>query len=130
MRRIVAPHRDALAALARPDLQVERVARPAVGRCSWTGSSACSTGSTDLRDALLGTFDLHMARAAHSTNAVMKTLTLLSAVLLPAALVAGIMGMNFQLPMFDEPGNFWLVLLAMAVLAVVILGFARLRRWI
>ena len=129
MRRLVAPHRDALAALARPDMRVEEgFGQP------WPGLvdrlERVLDGIDALRDALLGTFDLHMARAAHRANDVMKTLTLLSAILLPAALVAGIMGMNFQLPMFDEPGNFWVVLLAMAVLAVAILGVARWRRWI
>ena len=129
MRRLVAPHRDALAALARPELQVEG----ALGQ-PWPGLVDRLERVLDaidgLRDALLGTFDLHMARAAQSTNDVMKALTLLSAVLLPAALVAGIMGMNFPLPMFDEPGNFWFVLVAMVVLAAAILGFARFRRWI
>ena len=96
MRRLVAPHRDALAALARPELQTEG----ALGQ-PWPGLvdrlERVLDGIDGLRDALLGTFDLHMARAAQSTNDVMKALTLLSAVLLPAALVAGIMGMNFEL---------------------------------
>ena len=104
MRRLVAPHREALAALARPDIRVEEgFGQP------WPGLvdrlERVLDGMDILRDALLGTFDLHMARAAHRANDVMKTLTLLSAILLPAALVAGIMGMNFPLPMFDEPGQ-------------------------
>ena len=129
MRRLVAPHRDALAALARPDIRVEEgLGQP------WPGLvdrlERVLDGMDILRDALLGTFDLHMARAAHRANDVMKTLTLVSAILLPAALVASIMGMNFPLPMFDEPSNFWLVLASMVILAVAILGVARWRRWI
>ena len=129
MRRLVTPHRDALAVLARPELRVEEgFGQP------WPGLvdrlERVIDGIDSLRDGLLGTFDLHMARAAHRANNVMKTLTLLSAILLPAALVAGIMGMNFTLPVFDDPFNFWLVLGSMVVLAVVILGIARWRRWI
>ena len=56
----------------------------------------------NLRDLLLGTFDIHMGRAAQDANEVMKVLTLLSAVLLPAVVLAGVMGMNFKLPFFDE----------------------------
>ena len=37
----------------------------------------------------------------------MKALTILSAVLLPAVVLAGVMGMNFKLGFFNEPGNFW-----------------------
>ena len=55
---------------------------------------------------------------------------MLSAVLLPAVVLAGVMGMNFQLPFFDDTDNFWLVIRAMVVFAVVILVAARLRRWI
>ncbi len=129
MRRLVTPHRDALAVLARPEMRVEEgFGQP------WPGLvdrlERVIDGIDTLRDALLGTFDLHMARAAHRANDVMKTLTLLSAILLPAALIAGIMGMNFQLPMFDEPGNFWVVLVSMVVLAGLILSAARWRRWI
>ena len=129
IRRYVAPHRDALAGLARPDMRVEEgFGQP------WPGLvdrlERVLDGIDHLRDGLLGTFDLHMARAAQRANDVMKTLTLLSAILLPAALLAGIMGMNFPLPMFDEPGNFWVVIVSMAALAGATLGVARWRGWI
>jgi Mg2+ and Co2+ transporter CorA len=60
----------------------------------------------------------------------MKVLTLLSAVLLPAVVLAGVMGMNFKLPFFDEESNFFVVVAAMVVFAVGILLAARWRRWI
>jgi Mg2+ and Co2+ transporter CorA len=63
-------------------------------------------------------------------NDVMRTLTLLSAVLLPAVVLAGIMGMNFKLGFFEDTMNFWLVLGGMAVFAVTLLAVARLRRWL
>ena len=83
-----------------------------------------------LRDGLLGTFDIHMGRVSQRANDVMRILTLLSAVLLPAVVLAGIMGMNFKLGFFDETSNFWLVVAGMVALAVTILGVARLRRWL
>jgi Mg2+ and Co2+ transporter CorA len=60
----------------------------------------------------------------------MRILTLLSAVLLPAIVLAGIMGMNFKLEFFDISGNFWVVIVAMAALAIAIVLVARLRRWL
>ena len=59
-----------------------------------------------------------MGRAAQDANDVMKVLTLLSAVLLPSVVLAGVMGMNFKMPFFDEPNNFWLVVAAMVIFAV------------
>jgi Mg2+ and Co2+ transporter CorA len=84
----------------------------------------------NLRDLLLGTFDIHMGRAAQDANDVMKRLTLLSGVLLPAVVLAGIMGMNFQMPWFQNGNNFWLVILAMVAFGVSLLVIARLRRWL
>ena len=83
-----------------------------------------------LRTGLIGTFEIHMGRVSQRANDVMRTLTLLSAVLLPAVVLAGVMGMNFKLGFFDEPGNFWIVIVGMAILAVAILALARARRWL
>ncbi len=129
IRRTLAPHRGALAAIARPETSTEAT----VGQL-WPGlgdrlEAALST-TESLRDALLGTYDIHMGRSAQHGNEVMKALTLLSAVLLPAVVLGGIMGMNFQLPLFEDPSNFYLVLGAMASFVVVLLGVARWRHWL
>ena len=129
IRRTLAPHRDALSTLALPELDVEEM----VGR-PWPGLvdrlDAAMAAIENLRDGLLGTFDIHMGRVSQRANDVMRTLTLLSAVLLPAVVLAGIMGMNFKLAFFDEATNFWFVLIGMVVLAVSILGVAHWRRWL
>ena len=70
-----------------------------------------------------------MGRVSQRANDVMRTLTLLSAVLLPSVVLAGIMGMNFKLGFFDDATNFWFVVGGMVVLAVSILVIAKARRW-
>ena len=82
------------------------------------------------RDLLVGSFDIYLGRSAQRSNDVMKTLTLISAVALPAIVLAGVMGMNFKLPFFDEPGNFWIVIAAMVALAIGIFGASRWKGWI
>jgi Mg2+ and Co2+ transporter CorA len=83
-----------------------------------------------VRDSLLGTYDIHMGRVSQHANDVMKTLTLLSGVLLPAVVLAGIMGMNFGMPFFEDATNFWIVVGSMIAMAIVILAVARWRAWI
>ena len=129
IRRTLAPHRLAFSALARPDMELhEELGRP------WPGLTdrleRAVEAVENLRDLLLGTFDIHMGRAAQDANEVMKVLTLLSAVLLPAVVLAGVMGMNFTLPLFDDPNNFWAVVAMMVAFAVGIVMAARWRRWI
>ncbi len=129
VRRTLAPHREVMAALARPEMRVEET----IG-IPWSGLGDRLEHAMEavegLRDSLIGTYDIHMGRAAQRANDVMKALTVLSAVLLPAVVLAGIMGMNFQVGFFENPADFWLVLLGIIVFAVGILAFARWRRWI
>ncbi len=129
VRRTLAPHRDAFSTLGLPRLGIE----DAVGK-PWPGLVDRLEGAMAaveaLRDGLLGTFDIHMGRVSQRANDVMRILTLLSAVLLPAVVLAGIMGMNFKLGFFDEPLNFWVVIAGMAVFAVGILAVGRLRHWL
>lgn len=128
VRRTLAPHRSALAALARPEMRAEsEIGQP------WPGLVDRLEGAMgaleSLRDALLGTYDVHMGRVAQRANDVMKTLTMLSAVLLPAVVLAGVMGMNFEVPLFEEASNFFVVLGVMAGFAGMLLAFARWKRW-
>jgi Mg2+ and Co2+ transporter CorA len=129
IRRSLAPHRIAFAALARPEMELHaELGKP------WPGLTdrleRALEAVENLRDLLLGTFDIHMGRSAQDTNDVMKVLTLLSAVLLPAVVLAGVMGMNFQPPFFSDPNNFWVVVGAMVALAVGILLVVRRRGWL
>ena len=129
LRRTLAPHRDALAALARPELATD----DGIGQ-PWPGLTErleTATRTVDgLRDALLGTYDIHMGRAAQRANDVMKALTVVSSVFLPAIVLAGIMGMNFQIAFFDRAQNFYLVVGAMILFGGLFLVFARSRSWI
>ena len=129
VRRTLAPHREAFSQLARPDFELdERLGKP------WPGLAdrleRAIDAAENARELLVGSFDLYLGRAAQRSNEVMKALTIVSAVLLPSIVIAGIMGMNFKLPFFEEPSNVLLVLGAMVALAAGILLVARLRRWI
>jgi len=129
LRRVLAPNREALAPLERPDVDL----LSNFGNV-WPGMIQRLERAIDsvenARELIVGSFDLYLGRSAQRTNDVMKVLTLVSAIALPGIVLAGVMGMNFKLPFFEEPGNFWLVVGAMALFAALIVGVARWRRWI
>lgn len=129
IRRTLAPHRDAFSSLGLPRLGLE----DAIGQ-PWPGLVDRLEGAMAaveaLRDGLLGTFDIHMGRVSQRANDVMRTLTILSAVLLPAVVLAGIMGMNFKLGFFGHPQGFWLVVAGVLAFAALTIGIAWRRRWI
>jgi Mg2+ and Co2+ transporter CorA len=71
-----------------------------------------------------------MTRTGQRTNDVMRVLTIISVILLPASVLAGVMGMNFRLDLFDDNRIFWMVIATMVAVAVLVLFVARSRRWI
>jgi magnesium transporter len=129
VRRSLAPQRGAFAPLARPDMALhEELGQPwpeLLGRLERAIDSV-----EHLRDSLLGTYDIYMGRLAQRSNDVMKALTVLSAILLPSVVLAGVMGMNFKVGFFDDPSFFFVVIAAMGAMAAGILGIARWRDWL
>ncbi len=62
---------------------------------------------------------MHFSAQSHRTNAIMRTLTVLTAIFLPLNLVTGFFGMNFEgLPLVHSPTGFWIVFLLMLALGV------------
>ncbi len=62
---------------------------------------------------------MHFAAQSHRTNAIMRTLTVLTAIFLPLNLVTGFFGMNFEgLPLIHSPTGFWIVFIVMLVLGI------------
>ena len=129
LRRILVPQRETFGPLARPDFELhEDLGQPWPGLVDRLEKTI--SGVERARELLVGSSDIYLGRLGQRSNDVMKALTILSAVLLPAVVLAGVMGMNFKLEFFDDPSRFWIVIFAMLGLAAAVLGFARFRRWI
>ena len=85
----------------------------------------------DSREVLIGSFEVYMTRTAQRTNDVMKLLALVTVLLLPGSLVAGLLGMNMIIPIPEnDPRMWWLVVGAVVVFAGAILLIARRARWL
>jgi Mg2+ and Co2+ transporter CorA len=127
----VSAHREVVAEIARPDFIPARFAEGAEAIQGIVGRVDRATDAfTSARDMLIGTFDVHMTRTAQRTNDVMRVLTIASVILLPAVVIAGVMGMNFKAPIFDNPNMFYVVIGIMVALAAGTLIFARSRHWL
>jgi len=131
LRRALVAHRSTIVALTYPEL----AALDGGGSAERFQSLLSRFESTlqearDAREATVGSFDVLLARGGHRTNEIMKVLTLVTVILLPGALIAGVMGMNFKVSLFEQPMLFWAVLAVMVAIAFVTLGVARARRWI
>lgn len=87
--------------------------------------------SEGYRDLVAGLFDIHFAVVGNRTNDVMKTLAVLSAIILPLSLIAGIYGMNFEnMPELKTERGYFMTLGAMALITIVLLVYFWRRGWI
>lgn len=83
------------------------------------------------RDLVSGLFDIHFSVVANRTNDVMKTLAVLSAIVLPLSLIAGIYGMNFDnMPELRTSYGYFATLAVMALVAILLLVYFWRRGWI
>ncbi|RYX99631.1 hypothetical protein EON78_03275, partial [bacterium] len=63
-------------------------------------------------------------------NNIMKTLTLISVIMLPLTLISGIYGMNIHLPIAQEDHAFEIIVVFMITTAISMLAFFKRKKWI
>lgn len=63
-------------------------------------------------------------------NNIIKTLTLISVVMLPLTLISGIYGMNIHLPIAEKEYAFEIIITFMVTTAILMLAFFKRKRWI
>jgi magnesium transporter len=80
----------------------------------------------ELIEGLSTTFD---SLQANKTNEIMKTLTLISSIVLPLTFLTGIYGMNILLPLQDHVHAFWIIISIMVLLSVAMIIFFRRKKW-
>ncbi|HEY9897744.1 MAG TPA: magnesium/cobalt transporter CorA [Pantanalinema sp.] len=74
--------------------------------------------------------DTYDSLTTHRTNEVIRALTVISVIMLPLTLLSGIYGMNVHLPIGDWPFAFEAVIGMMVLLATLMVGFFRHKKWI
>lgn len=83
------------------------------------------------RDLLSGALDIYLSSIANRTNQVMKVLTVMGTVALPALVISGFYGMNVKhLPYADHPHALGIVALVMAASTTVLLWLLKKFGWL
>jgi magnesium transporter len=131
LRQALSPHREVVVALSHPELDALSTKASAKRFAALeTRVTQALDAARETKESTFGSFDLLVARIGQRTNDIVKVLTLVTVILLPSTVLAGIMGMNFKVGFFDLAWMFWTVITAMLGIAVLVLAVARSRRWI
>jgi magnesium transporter len=83
------------------------------------------------RELLAGALDAYLTIASNRMNAVMKTLTAASIILLVPTLIAGIYGMNFvNMPELHAKNGYHAALFLMATVIIGLTVFFKGKKWL
>jgi len=137
LRRIIWPHREALAALLRDTSALISDETKVYLRDSYDHVVQIVEIVESYRDLAASLFDVYLSSVSNRMNEVMKVLTMFATVFIPLTFIAGIYGMNFDpaLSPLSMPELRWrwgypVVLGVMAVIALGMALFFRRRGWL
>jgi magnesium transporter len=84
------------------------------------------------RELVTSLLEAHFSMQSNRMNLIMKRLTIISTVMLPLSLIAGIYGMNFRktFPELDWQYGYYYALGLMAAVAIAIVAFFKVQKWI
>ena len=132
VRRVLTPHREVYAAMARPDFQVISNSNSSLHfRNLADRLDRAIEAMENARELLVGSFDIFTTQTTLRTNEIIKVLTIASFVWFPASVIVGITGLLLKSPVHvkTSPG-FWVMMGTIALVAVSTLVLARWKRWI
>jgi magnesium transporter len=131
LSRLVEQHRQVFVAFLRPDFpfvtgdDISGYFRDLDGRLNRLLDNLASA-----KESVNGSFDIYVSRVAHQTNAVMKVLTIVSAVLLPITVILSFFSTSFSDlgPVYSTQG--FVIMIALIVLSVTgLIAIFKFRGW-
>ncbi|MCE1247448.1 MAG: magnesium/cobalt transporter CorA [Firmicutes bacterium] len=83
------------------------------------------------RDMLSGMYDIYLSSISYKTNEIMKTLAIIGTIFMPLTFLVGLYGMNFKhMPELDLPWAYPTLLIFMVVIAISMIGWFKVKKWI
>jgi magnesium transporter len=132
LRRTTVSQREVLARLARAEFdEIPPEAAPFY-RDVYDHFARVTELVDSYRELAMGLLEAHFSIQSNQMNEIMKRLTLISTIMLPLTLIAGIYGMNFkrEFPELDWEYGYFYALGLMAAVALGILAYFRKKRWL
>ncbi len=90
-----------------------------------------SDAADTYREMMDTVLDIYLSSVSNRLNEIVKTLTIVTALFMPASVIAAVYGMNFEhIPGADNPWAFHLVILMVIVISTALLWIFKRRKWL
>lgn len=131
LRRAVWPLREVLNSLVRNELGFFKPSTLPYLRDVYDHTMSYIESLESIRDALAAMMDIYMANVSQRVNLELRALTVVTMLFMPATLITGIFGMNFEyMPFLKDHDGFWWALGLMATIAAIMLLIFWRRQWV
>ena len=131
MRRAVWPLREVINSLARADQRFFKAATQPYLRDIYDHTVHVIESLEGIRDLIAGMLDIYLSSISNRVNMEVRILTVITTLFMPAALIAGIFGMNFRhMPLIEDNEGFLIALSMMGTIALVMVTIFWRRRWL
>ncbi|HQS44153.1 MAG: magnesium and cobalt transport protein CorA [Methylotenera sp. 17-45-7] len=131
LRRVVWPLREVINHLARNEHGFFSATTIPYLRDIYDHTVSFIESLESIRDSLSGLMDIYMTGVSNRVNLEVRALTVVAMLFMPATLIAGIFGMNFNyMPWIHERHGFWWAMSVMAAIAILMLMIFWRRQWL
>ena len=84
-----------------------------------------------MRDIIAGAMEAYVSIVSNRLNEIMKTLTVITTIMMPLTLIASIYGMNFKhMPELDSPMGYPIIIITMVLITTSMLIYFKRRKWL
>ena len=131
IHRVMAPQREVFNRLSRGEFQLIRSETQIFYRDIYDHVVRIEDFNQTIRDRTDNALTTYLSSVANRQNEVMKVISIIAAIFLPLALVAGIYGMNFEyMPELEVPWAYFAVLGFMGVVIIGVIWWFWVKRWL
>ena len=131
LRRAVWPLREVINSLTRNEKAFFQPSTVPYLRDVYDHTVSFIESLESIRDSLSGMMDIYMASVSQRVNLELRALTVVAMLFMPATLIAGIFGMNFDtMPWLKAANGFWWALGLMGSIAAMMITIFWRRQWL
>ncbi|HMY66074.1 MAG TPA: magnesium/cobalt transporter CorA [Leptospiraceae bacterium] len=84
----------------------------------------------NVKEMISSALEVHLTVSSRKSNEIMTILTMMTAIMLPMSLIAGLYGMNFKyIPMLENPNGFFISIGIMGIIGILMALYFKLKKW-
>jgi len=131
LRRTIGPQADVISLLTRGDYPQVTTPNAIYFRNIYDGLIRINDIVGTSRDIITGAMEAYVSVVSNRLNEIMKTLTVISTIVMPLTLIASIYGMNFKhMPELEHRFGYPAVIFTMTLITIVMMIYFKRRKWL